>query len=197
MNIMQVKEENMKKTIKDYELNGKKVIIRCDLNVPIENGIIKDITRIKASLKTIRYARKMNAKVILLSHLGRIKTEEDKQKNTLKPVAEELSKLLRKKVTFIDQTRGEKLENAIKNMKNRDVILIENTRFEDLDGKKESSNDKQLGQYWASLGDIFINDAFGTIHRSHASNLGIASNLPNGIGFLVETEIQKLNQTNT
>ena len=192
MNIMQVKEENMKKTIKDYELNGKKVIIRCDLNVPIENGIIKDITRIKASLKTIRYARKMNAKVILLSHLGRIKTEEDKQKNTLKPVAEELSKLLRKKVTFIDQTRGEKLENAIKNMKNRDVILIENTRFEDLDGKKESSNDKQLGQYWASLGDIFINDAFGTIHRSHASNLGIASNLPNGIGFLVEKEIKNL-----
>ena len=182
----------MKKTIKDYELNGKKVIIRCDLNVPIENGIIKDITRIKASLKTIRYARKMNAKVILLSHLGRIKTEEDKQKNTLKPVAEELSKLLRKKVTFIDQTRGEKLENAIKNMKNRDVILIENTRFEDLDGKKESSNDKQLGQYWASLGDIFINDAFGTIHRSHASNLGIASNLPNGIGFLVEKEIKNL-----
>ena len=192
MNIMQVEEENMKKTIKDYELNGKKVIIRCDLNVPIENGIIKDITRIKASLKTIRYARKMNAKVILLSHLGRIKTEEDKQKNTLKPVAEELSKLLRKKVTFIDQTRGEKLENAIKNMKNRDVILIENTRFEDLDGKKESSNDKQLGQYWASLGDIFINDAFGTIHRSHASNLGIASNLPNGIGFLVEKEIKNL-----
>ncbi len=182
----------MKKTIKDYDLNGKKVIIRCDLNVPIENGIIKDITRIKASLKTIRYARKMNAKVILLSHLGRIKNEEDKQKYTLKPVAEELSKLLRKKVTFIDQTRGEKLENAINNMKNKDVILIENTRFEDLDGKKESSNDKDLGQYWASLGDIFINDAFGTIHRSHASNLGIASNLPNGIGFLVEKEIKNL-----
>ena len=192
MNIMQAKEETMKKTIKDYDLNGKKVIIRCDLNVPIENGIIKDITRIKASLKTIRYARKMNAKVILLSHLGRIKNEEDKQKYTLKPVAEELSKLLRKKVTFIDQTRGEKLENAINNMKNKDVILIENTRFEDLDGKKESSNDKDLGQYWASLGDIFINDAFGTIHRSHASNLGIASNLPNGIGFLVEKEIKNL-----
>ena len=189
---MQVKEENMKKTIKDYELNGKKVIIRCDLNVPIENGIIKDITRIKASLKTIRYARKMNAKVILLSHLGRIKTEEDKQKNTLKPVAEELSKLLRKKVTFIDQTRGEKLENAINNMKDKDVILIENTRFEDLNGKKESSNDKTLGKYWANLGDIFINDAFGTIHRAHASNLGIASNLPNGLGFLVENEIKKL-----
>ncbi len=182
----------MKKTIKDYELNGKKVIIRCDFNVPIENGIIKDETRIKASLKTIRYARKMNAKVILLSHLGRIKKEEDKQKYTLKPVAEKLSKLLRKKVTFIDQTKGEKLETAINNMKNKDVILLENTRFEDLDNKKESNNDKKLGEYWASLGDIFINDAFGTIHRKHASNLGIASNLPNGLGFLVENEIKKL-----
>ena len=182
----------MKKTIKDYNLNGKKVIIRCDFNVPIENGIIKDETRLKKSLKTIRYARKNNAKVILMSHLGRINKEEDKQKYTLKPVAERLSKLLRKKVTFIDQTRGEKLEKAINNMKDKDVILIENTRFEDLDGKKESSNDKTLGKYWASLGDIFINDAFGTIHRAHASNLGIASNLPNGLGFLVENEIKKL-----
>ena len=182
----------MKKTIKDYNLNGKKVIIRCDFNVPIENGIIKDETRLKKSLKTIRYARKNNAKVILMSHLGRINKEEDKQKYTLKPVAERLSKLLRKKVTFIDQTRGKKLENAINNMKDKDVILIENTRFEDLNGKKESSNDKTLGKYWANLGDIFINDAFGTIHRAHASNLGIASNLPNGLGFLVENEIKKL-----
>ena len=184
----------MKKTIKDYELSGKKVIIRCDFNVPIQGGIIKDETRIKASLKTIRYARKHNAKVILLSHLGRIKNEEDKTKYTLKPVAQMLSKLLRKKVTFIDQTRGEKLNKAVENMQNKDVILIENTRFEDLNGKKESSNDQELGKYWANLGDIFINDAFGTIHRSHASNLGIASNLPNGIGFLVEEEIKKLNK---
>ena len=184
----------MKKTIKDYDLGGKKVIIRCDFNVPIENGIIKDESRLKASLKTIRYARKNNAKVILLSHLGRIKTEEDKEKYTLKPVADRLSTLLRKKVKFINQTRGEELENAINHMKDKDVILIENTRFEDLDGKKESHNDKELGEYWASLGDIFINDAFGTIHRSHASNLGIASNLPNGIGFLVENEIKKLNK---
>lgn len=182
----------MKKTIKDYELNGKKVIIRCDFNVPIENGIIKDETRLKASLKTIRYARKMGAKVILLSHLGRIKTKEDKQKYTLKPVAERLSKLLRKQVTFINQTRGEKLETAINTMKNKDVILIENTRFEDLEDKKESHNDKMLGKYWASLGDIFINDAFGTIHRNHASNLGIATHLPSGIGFLVENEIKNL-----
>lgn len=182
----------MKKTIKDYELSGKKVIIRCDFNVPIEGGIIKDESRIKKSLKTIRYARKNNAKVILMSHLGRVKTIEDKEKYTLKPVAERLSKLLRKKVTFINQTRGKELETAIDNMKDKDVILIENTRFEDLDGKKESNNDKKIGEYWASLGDIFINDAFGTIHRSHASNLGIASNIPSGLGFLVEEEIKKL-----
>lgn len=182
----------MKKTIKDYDLSGKKVIIRCDFNVPIDGGIIKDDSRIRKSLKTIKYAIKNNAKVILMSHLGRIKTEEDKEKYTLKPVGKCLSKLLRKKVTFIDQTRGEKLEKAINNMKNKDIILIENTRFEDLDGKKESNNDQELGKYWASLGDIFINDAFGTIHRAHASNLGIASNLPNGLGFLVEEEIKKL-----
>ena len=182
----------MKKTIKDYDLSGKKVIIRCDFNVPIENGIIKDESRIKKSLKTIRYARKQGAKVILMSHLGRVKTIEDKEKYTLKPVAERLSKLLRKKIKFINETRGQNLENAIDNMKDKDVILIENTRFEDLDGKKESNNDKELGKYWASLGDIFINDAFGTIHRSHASNLGIASNIPSGLGFLVEEEIKKL-----
>lgn len=182
----------MKKTIKDYKLKGKKVIIRCDFNVPIENGIIKDDNRIRQSLKTIRYARKEGAKVILLSHLGRIKTEEDKEKYTLKPVAESLSKLLRKKVKFINQTRGKELEEAIKNMKEKDVILIENTRFEDLENKKESKNDRKLGRYWASLGDLYINDAFGTIHRNHASNLGISKNLKSAVGFLVEKEIKEL-----
>ena len=184
----------MKKTIKDYELSGKKVIIRCDFNVPIENGVIKDESRIIKSLKTIKYALRKGAKVILMSHLGRIKSEEDKEKYTLKPVALNLEKHLKRKVTFINETRGKNLEEAIKNMKNKDIILIENTRFEDLDGKKESNNDKNLGKYWASLGDIFINDAFGTIHREHASNVGIATNLPNGIGFLVEEEIKKLNK---
>lgn len=184
----------MKKTIKDYELSGKKVIIRCDFNVPIENGVIKDESRIIKSLKTIKYALRKGAKVILMSHLGRIKSEEDKEKYTLKPVALNLEKHLKRKVTFINETRGKKLEEAIKNMKNKDIILIENTRFEDLEGKKESNNDKNLGKYWANLGDIFINDAFGTIHREHASNVGIATNLPNGIGFLVEEEIKKLNK---
>lgn len=182
----------MKKTIKDYNLNGKKVIIRVDFNVPIKDGEILDDNRIKQSLETINYAIDNNAKVILLSHLGRIKTEEDKEKNTLEPVALRLSELLDKEIVFVTETRGEILEQEINNMKNGDVILVENTRYEDLDGKKESSNDEELGKYWASLGDIFINDAFGTSHRAHASNVGIASHLPNGIGFLIEKELNTI-----
>ena len=180
----------MKKTIQDFDLNNKKVIIRVDFNVPIKDGVITDDNRIKESLKTIKYAIDNNAKVILLSHLGRIKEESDKIKNTLLPVSKRLEELLGSKVIFINETRGEKLENAVNNLKNKEVLLIENTRYEDLNGKLESSNDLELGKYWASLGDIYINDAFGTCHRAHASNVGIASNLPNGVGFLVEKEIK-------
>lgn len=186
--------ENMKKTIQDFELKGKKVIIRCDFNVPIQDGKIVDDTRIKESLQTIQYALNHNAKIILLSHLGRIKEPSDLEKNSLKPVAVRLSELLNQKVTFFPKTR--EVEEYISNMKEKDIILLENTRYEDLDGKKESSNQEELGKYWASLGDIFINDAFGTIHRAHASNVGIASNLPNGIGFLVEKELHALSTLN-
>ena len=184
----------MKKTIRDYDLNNKKVIIRVDFNVPIENGVITDDNRIKESLNTINYAIDNNAKVILMSHLGRIKTIEDKENNSLRIVSKRLSELLNKEVLFIDETRGSVLEDAINKMKPKDVILMENTRFEDLDGEKESKNDIELGKYWASLGDIYINDAFGTSHRSHASNVGIASNLPNGIGFLIEKELNNMKE---
>ena len=182
----------MKKTIKDFDLDGKKVLIRCDFNVPIKDGNIMDDNRIVTSIPTIKYAIEHNAKVILLSHLGRIKTVDDVKKNSLSPVAIRLSYLLNKSVTFISKTRGKELEDAISLMKNGDVILMENTRYEDLDGKKESDNDEELGKYWASLGDIFINDAFGTAHRAHASNVGIASHLPSGIGFLIEKELKEL-----
>lgn len=182
----------MKKTIRDFKLNDKRVIIRCDLNVPIKDGIILDDNRIKESLATIKYALNNGAKVILLSHLGRIKTMEDKVKNNLRPVANRLSELLDKKVEFIEETRGKVLEESIDKMKSKDIILIQNTRYEDFPDKKESSNDEELGKYWASLGDIFINDAFGTAHRSHASNVGIASNIPSGIGFLMEKELTML-----
>ena len=182
----------MKKTIKNFDLNNKKVIIRVDFNVPMKNGIITDDNRIKMSLKTIKYAIDNNAKVILMSHLGRIKEEADKEKNSLRIVAKRLSELLNQDVIFVDVTRGEKLEKAIENLKSGQVLLMENTRFEDLDDKKESGNDLELGKYWASLGDIFINDAFGTSHRSHASNVGIASNIESGIGFLISDELEKL-----
>lgn len=184
----------MKKTIRDYDLNGKKVIIRVDFNVPIKDGVIKDDNRIRESLKTINYAIDNNAKVILLSHLGRIKEESDLAKNDLAPVAKRLSELLGKEVIFSPTTRD--LEKYVDNMKEKDVLLVQNTRYEDLDGKKESSNDKELASYWASLGEIFINDAFGTSHRAHASNVGIASILPNGIGVLVEKELKELDLTN-
>lgn len=182
----------MKKTIKDYELDSKRVIIRVDFNVPIKDGKIIDDNRIISSLKTINYAISHNAKVILLSHLGRIKTVDDKEKNSLRVVATRLSELLGKKVTFINETKGSEVDRIISNMQNKDVVLLENTRYEDLDDKKESNNDTELASYWASLGDVFINDAFGTIHRSHASNVGIASILPSGIGFLVEEELNAL-----
>ncbi|MBQ4634574.1 MAG: phosphoglycerate kinase, partial [Bacilli bacterium] len=178
----------MKKTIKDYELTGKRVIIRVDFNVPIKEGIIKDDNRIVESLETINYAVENDAKVILLSHLGRIKEAADKAKNDLAPVAKRLEELLNRKVIFVSTTRD--LEEYVDKMKNGEVLLVQNTRYEDLDGKKESSNDEELGAYWASLGDIFINDAFGTCHRAHASNVGVASHLPNGVGFLVEKELE-------
>lgn len=185
----------MKKLITDFDLDNKKVIIRCDLNVPIKDGSILDDNRIKESIKTIKYALDNNAKVIIMSHLGRVKCEEDKSKNSLKPVSKRLSELLGTNVKFISKTRGCVLENAVNELKAGQALLMENTRFEDYPDKKESNNNEDLGKYWASLGDIFINDAFGVSHRSHASNVGIASNLKSGIGFLVEKEIKMLGKT--
>lgn len=180
------------KTIRDFDLNNKKVIIRVDFNVPIKDGKVIDDNRIKMSLETINYALNNNAKVILLSHLGRIKTLEDKVKNNMEIVVPILEELLNKKVNFSNVTRGLELEQKISNLNNGEILLVQNTRYEDLNGKLESSNDHELGKYWASLGDIYINDAFGTCHREHASNVGVASNLPSGIGFLVEKELKAL-----
>ena len=182
------------KTIKDINLENKKVLIRCDFNVPMKEGKIVDDTRITAALPTIQYALNNNAKVILFSHLGRVKEEADLAKNNLAPVAKRLEELLNQSVTFIEETRGEKLENAVNNMKEKDVILVQNPPYEDFDGKKESKNDPELGKYWASLGDVFVNDAFGTIHRAHASNVGIASHLESCIGFLIEKELTALKE---
>ena len=180
------------KTIKDINIDNKKVIIRVDFNVPIKEGKIVDDTRIVGALKTIKYCIDRNCKVILLSHLGRVKEEADLAKNDLSPVAKRLAELLEQDVLFCEKTRGEELEEIVASMIGKDVLLVQNTRYEDLDGKKESKNAPELGAYWASLGDVFINDAFGTIHRAHASNVGIASNIESAVGFLIEKEMNAL-----
>lgn len=181
----------MKKTIRDVELNVKTVLIRVDFNVPMMNGEITNDNRIVQALPTIKYALEQNAKLVLFSHLGRVSSEADKATNSLAPVAKRLAELLKQEVKFIPQTRGPELEKAIKDLKPREIVMFENTRFEDIDGKKESKNNPELGAYWASLGDVFVNDAFGTAHRAHASNVGIASNIKETVaGFLMEKEIK-------
>ena len=179
-----------KKVVTDLDVAGKKVLVRADFNVPMKDGAITNDNRIVQALPTINYLIENNAKVILFSHLGKVKAEEDKAKLSLKPVADRLAELLGKEVTFVPETRGEALEAAVAALKDGDVLVFENTRFEDVDGIKESKNDAELGKYWASLGDLFVNDAFGTAHRAHASNVGIASNLESAAGFLMEKEIK-------
>lgn len=180
----------VKKIVSDLELKDKKVLVRADFNVPMKDGNITNDNRIVEALPTIKYIIEQGGKVILFSHLGKVKTEEDKAKLSLQPVAARLSELLNKNVQFVAETRGEKLESAINALQSGDVLLFENTRFEDVDGKKESKNDPELGKYWASLGDVFVNDAFGTAHREHASNVGVATHLETAAGFLMEKEIK-------
>ena len=180
-----------KKTLKDLDVKGKKVLVRVDFNVPIKDGVIGDDNRITAALPTLNYILENGGSIIAFSHLGKVKAEEDKASKTLEPVAKALAEKLGKPVKFVPVTRGAELENAVAELKAGEILMFENTRFEDLDGKKESKNDPELGKYWASLGDVFVNDAFGTAHRAHASNVGIASNIKDSaVGFLVEKEIK-------
>ena len=181
-----------KLTVKDVELKGKKVLVRVDFNVPLKDGAITNDNRISAALPTIKYILEHGGRAILFSHLGRVKEEADKEGKSLAPVAADLAKKLGQDVAFLPGvTRGAELEAAINALKDGEVLLVENTRFEDVDGKKESKNDPELGKYWASLGDgIFVNDAFGTAHRAHASNVGISANVDKAVaGFLLENEI--------
>ena len=181
-----------KLTVKDVELKGKKVLVRVDFNVPLKDGVITNDNRISAALPTIKYILEHGGRAILFSHLGRVKEEADKEGKSLAPVAADLAKKLGQDVAFLPGvTRGAELEAAINALKDGEVLLVENTRFEDVDGKKESKNDPELGKYWASLGDgIFVNDAFGTAHRAHASNVGISANVEKAVaGFLLENEI--------
>ena len=180
------------KNIQDIDINGKTVILRCDFNVPLKDGQVDDDTKIQKSLKTIKYIIENNAKVILLSHLGRIKTESDKEGKSLKVVADYLKIQLNKEVIFFNVTRDMNLKENIDNLPLGSVIMLENTRFEDVPSKFESSNNSELAQYWASLGDIFCLDAFGSAHRSHASTAGIGAFIPSCLGFLMQEELDNL-----
>ncbi|WP_338965117.1 MULTISPECIES: phosphoglycerate kinase [unclassified Spiroplasma] len=199
-----------KKELKDVQVNGKKVLVRVDFNVPMKDGQVTNDNRITAALPTIKYLLEHQAKVILFSHLGKVKTVADLEKRDMAPVAKVLEQKLGQPVKFVDAFEGKELEAAINEMQEQDVILFQNTRFADIldkDGqvsvddngnataKRESKNDAALGKYWASLGDVFVNDAFGTAHRAHASNVGIASNIKEScLGFLVEKEVKMLSQ---
>ncbi|QIK69627.1 phosphoglycerate kinase [Erysipelothrix sp. HDW6C] len=186
-----------KRTVTDLDVAGKRVIVRVDFNVPLKDGVITDDNRIKGALPTIKYLVENNAKVILMSHLGKVnhkdaeKTEADKAKNNMAPVAVRLQELLPEtKVTFVPVTRGAQLEEAVADMKDGDIVLMQNTRYE----VGESKNDDNLASYWASLGDLFVTDAFGSVHRAHASTVGIAHHLPSALGFLVEKEVKFLSE---
>ena len=186
-----------KRTVSDLDVAGKKVIVRVDFNVPLKDGVITDDNRINGALPTIKYLVENNAKVILMSHLGKVnhkdaeKTEADKAKNNLAPVAVRLQELLPDtKVTFVPVTRGNALENAIEALQDGEIVLMQNTRYE----IGESKNDENLAKYWASLADLFVIDAFGSVHRAHASTVGIAKELPSALGFLVEKEVKFLSE---
>ncbi len=183
----------MKKIVTDLQVSGKKVLMRVDFNVPMKNGVITDENRIVQALPTIKYVIENGGKAIIFSHLGKVKTEEDLEKRDIAPVAVRLSELLKKPVKFINSTKGPKLEEAVASMKNGEIVMFQNTRYEDLNDKAESKNNPELGKYWASLGELFVNDAFGTAHRAHASNVGISANIGEGntaAGFLMEKEIK-------
>lgn len=194
----------MNSTLKTIDVFHKTVIVRVDFNVPLIKGVIQDDTRIKAAIPTILYLQEKNAKIILMSHLGKVKTEEDLKSKTLNPVAKYLSQLLTQEVIFCPTIEGQAMEKCVDELQEQQILLIENTRFADvtnhdgtinLKSKRESECNLELSKYWGMLGEVFVNDAFATCHRRHASNVGIAENISvSCLGFLVEKELTMLNQ---
>lgn len=184
----------MKKTIQNTNIKNKTVLLRVDYNVPLQDGTILDDTKIVETLETIRYLQSENCKIIILSHLGKIKTEEDKKLYSLEIVAEHLKKLLQCEVYFSKDNFSNDLKKRVEILKPQEILVLENTRFLDIPNRLESNCDAQLSMFWASLGDIFVNDAFASSHRRHASTSGIASYLPSCIGFLMQKEIISLNK---
>ena len=180
----------MKKTIEDINVSGKKVLVRCDFNVPQdENGNITDTRRIVGALPTIKYLLESNAKVILCSHLGRPKGEVKKE-FSLEPVRKELEKELGKEVKLANDIIGESAKTLTQDMKDGEVVLLENVRFD----KREEANDREFSKELSSLAEIYVNDAFGTAHRAHSSTAGVAEFLPAVSGFLIEKEIKFLGE---
>ena len=179
-----------KKTIKDIDIKNKRVLVRVDFNVPLENGTVADDTRIQAALPTIKYLLDKNAAVILCSHLGRPKGEI-KPEFSLRPAADHLATLLPYPVAFVEDCIGPKAEAAAEKLELGQVLLLENTRFH----PGEKANDPEMAKQLASLADLFVNDAFGSAHRAHASTTGVADHLPAVAGFLLEKEIRYLGQT--
>lgn len=182
----------MIKTLKDIDVENKKVILRVDYNVSINDGVIASTKRIDESFKTLDYLISKNAKVVILSHFGKVKTEADKERNTLKPVFDYISGLGKYNIKFCPIPMGSELDSMVNTLKGGELLLVENTRFLDLQGNLESGCDIQLSMYWASLADVYIDDAFGSMHRHHASITGIPKYLPSAVGFLVESEINNI-----
>ena len=184
----------MKKCLQNMNVESKTVIVRVDYNVTISNGVILDDSKMKETLETLFYLLKQNCKIVLLSHLGKVKTEEDKAFYSLEGVASHLSELLGRDVYFSKENFGNSVIERVKHMKPQEILMLENTRFLDVPNKLESKCDAQLSMFWASLGDVFVNDAFATSHRKHASTYGISKYLPSCIGFLMQKEIGMLDR---
>lgn len=184
----------MKKCLQNMNVKNKTVILRADYNVPIKNNVILDDSKITETLETISFLLEENCKIIILSHLGKIKSEADKYNNSLEPVSKRLKELLGQEVYFSKEIIGAGLEERVSMLKPKEILMLENTRFMDIPNRLESNNDAQLALFWANLGDIFVNDAFGCSHRNHASTAGIAKYIPSCIGFLMQKELIALNE---
>ena len=184
----------MKLCLQNVNVRNKRVILRVDYNVPVQDGVILDDSKIKETLETIGYLLSENCKVIILSHFGKIRNEYDKQKYSLNIVAERLKELLGREVYFSKENFGEAVVERVNVLKPGEILMLENTRFMDLPNKLESKCDPQLSMFWASLGEVFVNDAFGTAHRRHASTYGISNYVESCIGFLMQKEIGMLNR---
>lgn len=184
----------MKQLLKNMYIDNLRVLLRCDFNVPITNGVVTDESKIIKSLDTINYLLSKNCKIIILSHLGRIKTEEDKQKYSLLPVKTSLEKLLNKPIKFAQDILSEETHNMALNLQSGEILLLENTRFLDIPNRLESTLNEEAAQKLAALGEVFVMDAFASAHRNHTSVVGIPKFLPSCLGFLVEHEKNMLDE---